>query len=69
MNRKIWALPFVALVASCGSNGGGSAGSTSDMRIVGSSTVYPFTKAVAEDFMRANPCLLYNLTLPTICSV
>ena len=55
MNRKIWALPLVALVAACGSNGGGSAGSTSDIRIVGSSTVYPFTKAVAEDFMRANP--------------
>ena len=55
MNRKIGALPLVALVAACGSNGGGSAGSTNDIRIVGSSTVYPFTKAVAEDFMRANP--------------
>ncbi len=29
-------------------------GSSSGIRIVGSSTVYPFTKAVAEDFMRAN---------------
>jgi len=55
VNRKIGALPLVALVAACGSNGGGSAGSTNDIRIVGSSTVYPFTKAVAEDFMRANP--------------
>jgi phosphate transport system substrate-binding protein len=48
------ALPLVALLAACGSNGGGSGGSSSDIRIVGSSTVYPFTKAVAEDFMRAN---------------
>src|SRR5205085_9225999 len=29
--------------------------SASDIRVVGSSTVYPFTKAVAEEFMRANP--------------
>ena len=54
MNRKIWALPLVALVAACGSNSGGAGGSSGDIRIVGSSTVYPFTKAVAEDFMRAN---------------
>jgi phosphate transport system substrate-binding protein len=51
---KIVALPLAALLASCGSNTGGSAGSTNDIRIVGSSTVYPFTKAVAEAFMRAN---------------
>jgi phosphate transport system substrate-binding protein len=49
------ALPLAALLAACGSNGGGSAGSANDIRIVGSSTVYPFTKAVAEEFMRANP--------------
>ena len=55
MNRKMLALPLVALVGACGSNSGGSGGSASDIRIVGSSTVYPFTKAVAEDFMRANP--------------
>ena len=55
MNRKIVALPLAALLAACGSNTGGSAGSTNDIRIVGSSTVYPFTKAVAETFMRANP--------------
>ena len=55
MNRIIYAAPLVALVAACGSNGGGAGGrSTSDIRIVGSSTVYPFTKAVAEDFMRSN---------------
>src|SRR3712207_3089716 len=48
------ALPLAALLVACGSNGGGG-GSSGDIHIVGSSTVYPFTKAVAEDFMRANP--------------
>src|SRR5206468_10235347 len=49
------ALPLAALVVACGSNSGGAGGgSSSDIHIVGSSTVYPFTKAVAEDFMRAN---------------
>jgi phosphate transport system substrate-binding protein len=52
----VLALPLAALLVACGSNGGGSAGgSSSDIKIVGSSTVYPFTKAVAEDFMRTNP--------------
>jgi phosphate transport system substrate-binding protein len=55
VNRMFVALPFAALVAACGSNAGGSGGTANDIRIVGSSTVYPFTKAVAEDFMRANP--------------
>lgn len=55
MKTLTLALPCAALLAACGSNsGGGSGGSTNDIRIVGSSTVYPFTKAVAEDFMRAN---------------
>jgi phosphate transport system substrate-binding protein len=52
----VFALPLAALLTACGSNNsGGGGGSSSDIRIVGSSTVYPFTKAVAEDFMRANP--------------
>ena len=56
MNRMITALPLAALLAACGSNtGGAGGGSSSDIKIVGSSTVYPFTKAVAEDFMRTNP--------------
>lgn len=43
-----------AILASCGSGGGGA--STRDsIRAVGSSTVYPFAKAVAEDFARARP--------------
>src|SRR4051794_23475669 len=51
------ALPLAALLVACGSQtgGNGGGGSSSDIHIVGSSTVYPFTKAVAEDFMRANP--------------
>jgi phosphate transport system substrate-binding protein len=50
------ALPLAALLVACGSQtGGAGGGSSSDIHIVGSSTVYPFTKAVAEDFMRTNP--------------
>jgi phosphate transport system substrate-binding protein len=47
-------LPLVSVLAACGSGGSGGGSSTGDIRVVGSSTVYPFTKAVAEDFMRAN---------------
>ncbi len=57
MNKAILTLPLAALLAACGSNSSGGGGSTNDIRVVGSSTVYPFTKAVAEDFMRANPGL------------
>ncbi|MDP1911072.1 MAG: substrate-binding domain-containing protein [Hyphomicrobium sp.] len=55
MNKSIAILPLVALVAACGGNesGGGAAGS--QLKIVGSSTVYPFTTAVSEQFQRANP--------------
>ena len=55
MNRMVFALPFVAAVAACGSGGGGSGSAANDIRVVGSSTVYPFTTAVAEDFMRSTP--------------
>jgi len=54
VNRTLAAVPLAAFLAACGSNGGGAGGSSGDIRIVGSSTVYPFTKAVAEDFMKAN---------------
>ena len=56
MNRMIIALPLAALLAACGQQGSGGGGGTSpnQLKIVGSSTVYPFTKAVAEDFQRAN---------------
>ena len=55
MNKSIWLLPLVALVAACGGNGSGGKASGGQIKIVGSSTVYPFTTAVAEEFQRANP--------------
>jgi phosphate transport system substrate-binding protein len=56
VNKMVIALPLAALLVACGSkSSSGGGGSTNDLHIVGSSTVYPFTKAVAEDFMRANP--------------
>ena len=55
MKKFLVALPLVALVAACGGSksDGGSAGT--QLKIVGSSTVYPFTTAVSEEFQRANP--------------
>ena len=54
MKKLFAALPLVALIAACG--GDNSAQSPgSQIKIVGSSTVYPFTTAVAEEFQRANP--------------
>jgi phosphate transport system substrate-binding protein len=51
--KKMWiALPLVALVAACG---GKDSSGGAQLKIVGSSTVYPFTTAVGEDFQRANP--------------
>src|SRR5947207_2457114 len=56
VKSMIIALPLAALLVACGSStGSGGGASSGDIRIVGSSTVYPFTKAVAEDFMRSNP--------------
>ena len=52
MNKLLAALPLVALVSACGDNNRSTAGS--QVKIVGSSTVYPFTTAVAELFQRAN---------------
>ena len=43
-------------LAACGSNhSGGGQAAGGQIRIVGSSTVYPFTTAAAEAFMKANP--------------
>ena len=54
MKKIAIALPLAALLAACNSNSSGGGGaSTAQIKIVGSSTVYPFTKAVAEDFARA----------------
>jgi phosphate transport system substrate-binding protein len=41
------------MLAACG-GGGSSGGSGQQIKIVGSSTVYPFTRAVAEEFQRGN---------------
>jgi phosphate transport system substrate-binding protein len=54
MNKMMLALPLVALVAACGGKSS-SGGEATRLKVVGSSTVYPFTTAVAEDFQRANP--------------
>jgi phosphate transport system substrate-binding protein len=54
MNKMLVTLPLVALVAACGGKESGG-GAATQIKIVGSSTVYPFTTAVAEEFQRANP--------------
>src|SRR6476659_3468482 len=53
MKKLMIALPLVAALAACGSNKSGA--SNAQIKIVGSSTVYPFTTAVAEEFQRGNP--------------
>lgn len=55
MKKMLFALPLVALVAACGQGGSGGSGAGAQLKIVGSSTVYPFTTAVAEEYQRANP--------------
>ena len=50
-------LPLVlatTALAACGGGGSGGSGSGQQIKILGSSTVYPFSRAVAEDFQRAN---------------
>jgi len=54
MSRKLLALAGVALVATTAST---AAEARTQMRAVGSSTVYPFAKQVAERVARANPRL------------
>ena len=48
------AISALALTA-CGGDAGGGGGSRDSIRAVGSSTVFPFAKAVAESFARSNP--------------
>ena len=58
MKKIMIALPLAAALAACGSGGsGGSEGGAAkqSLKVVGSSTVYPFTTAVAEQFQRDNP--------------
>src|SRR5215210_5083209 len=54
MRKSLAVLPALALATACG-GGGAPASSGQQLKIVGSSTVYPFTTAVAEQFQRANP--------------
>ncbi|HVF83402.1 MAG TPA: substrate-binding domain-containing protein [Sphingomicrobium sp.] len=55
MKKTILTLPLAAILAACGGAGGGGNTPGAQLKIVGSSTVYPFTTAVAETFQRANP--------------
>lgn len=48
-------LPAFVLLAACGGSSSGGQSGTNTLKIVGSSTVYPFTTAVAEAFQRDNP--------------
>jgi len=54
MTKLIPLIAATGLLAACGGNGS-QGGSGQQIKIVGSSTVYPFTTAVAEEFQRANP--------------
>jgi phosphate transport system substrate-binding protein len=51
--KKSACVLIAALLSGCGSNSSGSSGSSDQIRIVGSSTVYPFATAVAEAFQRS----------------
>ncbi|MCJ7421562.1 substrate-binding domain-containing protein [Sphingomicrobium astaxanthinifaciens] len=53
MKKLLLGASLAALLTACGS--GGNSPSATEIKIVGSSTVYPFTTAVAESFERANP--------------
>ena len=59
MKKIMFALPLAVALAACGSKGGneggGAGGAKQQIKVVGSSTVYPFTTAVAEQFQRENP--------------
>ncbi|HEY6917224.1 MAG TPA: substrate-binding domain-containing protein [Allosphingosinicella sp.] len=59
MKKSILSIAVATLaLAACGQNEGsqgGEGGARNQIRIVGSSTVYPFAKAVAERFAQLNP--------------
>ena len=58
MKTIMFALPLAVALAACGgkggNEGGGAGGAKQQIKVVGSSTVYPFTTAVAEQFQRDN---------------
>lgn len=59
MKKIMFALPLAVALVACGSKGGNDAGGAGSakqqIKVVGSSTVYPFTTAVAEQFQKDNP--------------
>lgn len=56
MKKALMTLAASALaLAACSEQGGGADAARTQIRIVGSSTVYPFTRAVAERFGQSNP--------------
>ena len=58
MTSKLATLALTAAtlaLAACGSQGAGGSESRESIRAVGSSTVFPFAKAVAESLTRSNP--------------
>src|SRR5439155_16826326 len=69
VKKTILALSLCALALSACQRGGpggqGGGGSRDQIRIVGSSTVYPFTTAVAEQFVRNNPTFKAPITEST----
>jgi len=54
MKKLATLVAAAAMLAACGGNGSNGGGAGQQIKIVGSSTVYPFTRAVAEQFQRAN---------------
>ena len=54
MKKFAIVVAMAATLAACGGNGSSGGGAGQQIKIVGSSTVYPFTRAVAEQFQRAN---------------
>ncbi|MGA9580627.1 MAG: substrate-binding domain-containing protein [Allosphingosinicella sp.] len=54
MKKSYFAAAAALALAACGQQSGGGA-QGQQIQIVGSSTVYPFTTAVAEQFQRTNP--------------
>ena len=55
MNKMMIALPLAVALAACGSGGSDGESARQQIKVVGSSTVYPFTTAVAEQFQKDNP--------------
>ena len=56
LKNKIFTIALATtMLAGCGSQGSNGGASGQQIQIVGSSTVYPFTTAVAERFAQTNP--------------